>query len=356
MTAISTSARRFHFGLNVADLDRAAAFYETLFGVPPARRADDYAKFEIDDPPLVLALHPGAATTGGALNHVGFRVKDSDALVAVQQRLELAGIRTQREDGVECCYARQTKFWVPDADRNLWEIYTLDEDIEHSGFGGEGAGMPPRPKAAAPVVWRHFLTFPLPDRLPMDDGAADAVELEGTFNADLSAPRRAAFVAELTRILRPGGTVAIRGLVADRAFPGKPALPGPAAMVQRIPIETETHDELLAAGFEHLSFERLGDIHCFRAGGVELREMRLSARKPGDTSEGDDRFVLYRGPMAKLVDDRGRAYPRGERVRVDRSTWDLFHDNPYWEHFTCFACAAESGAVTRAGSEVRGDD
>jgi hypothetical protein len=86
-------------------------------------------------------LHPNPQAPGGPLNHVGFRVKTSAALVAVQQRLEMAGIRTQREEGVECCYARQTKFWVPDADRNLWEIYTLEEDLNHAGFGGDGAGM-----------------------------------------------------------------------------------------------------------------------------------------------------------------------------------------------------------------------
>ena len=37
---------------------------------------------------------------------------------------------TRREEGVECCYARQTKFWVLDPDRTLWEMYVLEGDIE----------------------------------------------------------------------------------------------------------------------------------------------------------------------------------------------------------------------------------
>jgi catechol 2,3-dioxygenase-like lactoylglutathione lyase family enzyme len=49
---------RFHLSLNVSDLGRALEFYRTLFGREPAKRRADYAKFELDDPPLVLSLEP----------------------------------------------------------------------------------------------------------------------------------------------------------------------------------------------------------------------------------------------------------------------------------------------------------
>jgi catechol 2,3-dioxygenase-like lactoylglutathione lyase family enzyme len=126
---------RFHLSLNVSDLDRSVAFYRTLFGAEPAKLRADYAKFELDDPPVVLSLEPAARPTGGPLNHLGFRLPDATALVALQERLERAGVRSQREAGVECCYARQTKFWVTDPDRTLWEFYTLDGDLDHRGAG-----------------------------------------------------------------------------------------------------------------------------------------------------------------------------------------------------------------------------
>lgn len=136
VTALTMApAIRFHLSLNVAELERSIAFYRILFGCDPAKCRPDYAKFELDDPPLVLSLEPTPRGVGGALNHLGFRMPDSAALVAVQMRLEKAGIRTQRQEGVECCYARQTKFWVTDPDQTLWEIYTLDEDIDHRGAG-----------------------------------------------------------------------------------------------------------------------------------------------------------------------------------------------------------------------------
>jgi catechol 2,3-dioxygenase-like lactoylglutathione lyase family enzyme len=128
-------AVRFHLSLNVTNLERSVAFYRILFGKEPAKCRPDYAKFELDDPPLVLSLEPTPPGPGGALNHLGFRMPDSATLVTVQMRLERAGIHTKREEGVECCYARQTKFWVTDPDHTLWEIYTLDEDIDHRGAG-----------------------------------------------------------------------------------------------------------------------------------------------------------------------------------------------------------------------------
>ncbi len=337
------SLRRFHFGLRVADLDRAVGFYRVLFGVDPVKQVEDYAKFEVQDPPLVLALHPGGgANGGGALNHVGFRVADSEALVAVQHRLETHGIPTQREEGVECCYALQTKFWVPDADAHLWEVYTLHQDLEHSGFGGDDAKMPPRPEREVPVVWEHQLTTPPPERIPHEDGAVDEVRLTGTFNAGLDAATRLALLIEAFRVLRPAGTIRVHGLVADRPFPGVPQLPGPAAMVREIPVETAPLAELAAAGFVGLQCDKLGDIHCFQAGGVELRELQLSAARPyAESPEAFHHQVLYRGPLACVTDEQGRTYTRGHRVAVDEATWRLFQEPRFAEQFTCFRCASK---------------
>jgi catechol 2,3-dioxygenase-like lactoylglutathione lyase family enzyme len=123
----SAAAVKFHLSLNVSDFDRSIVFLRALLSREPAKCRPDYAKFELDEPPLVLSLEPHAPTSFGALNHLGFRLRDSAELVEWQRRLEMAGISTQREEGVECCYSRQTKFWVRDPDNNLWEIYVLEE-------------------------------------------------------------------------------------------------------------------------------------------------------------------------------------------------------------------------------------
>ena len=61
---------RFHLSLNVANLERSIGFYRTLFGVEPAKRRPDYAKFELDNPPLVLSLEPTPRPIGGPLSHL----------------------------------------------------------------------------------------------------------------------------------------------------------------------------------------------------------------------------------------------------------------------------------------------
>jgi catechol 2,3-dioxygenase-like lactoylglutathione lyase family enzyme len=322
-------AVRFHVGLNVTDLERSVRFYRVLFGTGPAKHFDDYAKFESDRPPLVLALYPGSQQPGGALNHVGLRLPDAVSLVEVQRRLEQAGIATQRQEGVECCYARQTKFWVTDPDRVLWEIYTLEADIDHSGFDD-----PPAPaEKPAEAVWEHRLIDVWLDSVPHPDASLDLIRLEGSFNADVPADRLSALLADVYRALKPGGAVAVRGLVGDKPFPGKPALPGLASLVQRVPVETEALEALERAGFGGLFYEKLGDIHCFTVNGVELREMRLHGRKPAGDNGVSTVTVLYKGPFESVADESGAVYRRGEAVRVSAARAGLLRRGPAAEQF-----------------------
>ena len=64
---------KFHASLNVSNLARSVEFYSALFGQAAVKHYHDYAKFEINNPPLVLSLKPKRACTGGPLNHLGLR-------------------------------------------------------------------------------------------------------------------------------------------------------------------------------------------------------------------------------------------------------------------------------------------
>ena len=332
MTATETEAppatdTRFHAGLHVADLGRSVRFYRALFGVEPAKHFDDYARFELAEPPVVLALYPSPQVPGGALNHVGLRFPGPAGLVEVQRRLEEAGVATQRQEGVECCYSRQTKFWATDPDKTLWEIYTLEDDIDHSGFDG-----PPAPaEPAAQTVWQHRITDPVFDRVPHADGTLDAVLLEGTFNAAVAPGRVETLVAEAFRALKPGGKLSVHGLVGDAPFPGAPKLPGLASLVERVPVETEPLAALTAAGFGGVFYDKLGDIHCFRVNGVELRELRLHGWKPAEGVA--PAAVVYKGPFAEVEGECGTVFRRGERVGVSAAVAGALRAGPVAEQF-----------------------
>src|SRR5262249_60562927 len=120
----------------------------------------------------------------GALNHAGFRFPNSAALVEAQSRLELAGIATQREEGVECCYARQTKFWVNDPDGGLWEFYVLEGDIDHRG-AGQSIEVVTATEAPKTRAWEHRLGQPLVVPSETGEGSLDEVRLTGTFNVPI---------------------------------------------------------------------------------------------------------------------------------------------------------------------------
>ena len=280
---------KFHLSLNVASLDRSVEFFRVLFDRPPAKCRPDYAKFELDEPPVVLSLEPSAqGNGGGALNHLGFRLASSEDLVDWQRRLELAGITSQREEGVECCYARQSKFWVRDPDNNLWEIYVLEEDIEHRG-GGQAPDTLLSPLAgerdrASPskAVWQHQLGTLLPGKIFCLDNSTAEVFLRGSFNVPHTPDSRQQFLSEVHRILQPGGTVSLHMLTGERSIElAKGTLPGPASYVTFVPTRQELLDALAEADFERLETTKHGATPCFAHDGIDMRETMLLARKAG---------------------------------------------------------------------------
>jgi catechol 2,3-dioxygenase-like lactoylglutathione lyase family enzyme len=120
---------RVQLALNVSDIDEAVAFYSKMFGAEPAKRRDGYANFAIAEPPLKLVLIENKAADG-RLNHLGVEVSSTDEVVEAQRRFSQGGLETSREDGVECCYAKQDKVWTSDPDGAPWEFYTVLADAD----------------------------------------------------------------------------------------------------------------------------------------------------------------------------------------------------------------------------------
>ena len=122
---------RIHMGLAVRNLEQSIAFYRTLFGHNPTKMRPRYAKFEVAEPPVNLALNEVGGATGpnNAVAHFGIQVKSTRAVEEIAERLAHAGLETRAEENVTCCYAVQTKVWATDPDGNKWEVYVvLDND------------------------------------------------------------------------------------------------------------------------------------------------------------------------------------------------------------------------------------
>jgi hypothetical protein len=277
------------------------------------RRVDDFARFEVDDPPLVLTLRAGLVKAGGSLNHVGYRLEDADRLIEIQHRLESAGIATDREDGVECCYSHQTKFWVTDPDANVWEVYSLDdEDEEHSTDASEVVSSD---NDEMPVAWGHRADEPWPERIPFCDGEADEIYLHGTLDDVSDEAIQRIRLAEVFRVLKPGGSLGLE-------------------LSTRIEELTSRIATIASAGFLGIWIDLMSPLDDARES--ETWRIQLSAIKP-DSGGAATRFdVMYRGPAQQVELADGQIFPRGERVAVDRETWNLFGTADYAALFTCF--------------------
>jgi catechol 2,3-dioxygenase-like lactoylglutathione lyase family enzyme len=347
-TAADVAVRKFHMSLNVSNLEHSVAFYSVLLGRPAAKQRAGYAKFELDDPPLVLSLIPTHVATGGNLNHVGLRVLTSEELVAIQRRVEEAGFPTTRQDDVECCYSRQTKFWIGDPDRVLWEVYVFHEDTDDHGEGSVPklehndafAKKDLRPR----VVWEHRIPEILPLQIPHAENSLDEINLEGTINLNLEPGELARILIEALRSLRPGGSLRIDGLASDQPLTVPlPALPGPAGVVQRVPSAVEPMRAMVEAGLIEIRFEKLSRTAHFTIGGVEMREVVLTGRKPGYRPAKLTHQAVYLGPLAQVTDDFGNIFRRGERVRLNIHDWHVLSRSAVAEQFQFFA--QDSNAV-----------
>ena len=122
-----------HLSLRVVDLDRAVHFYRTFFGVLPHKTRPGYATFDIEHPPLKLALTEKQRTPGaGNLDHLGLLVADTAVVNAIKQRLQSEGLALVDEMNTTCCYAKQDKVWVRDPDDVEWEVYAIIDDMLES--------------------------------------------------------------------------------------------------------------------------------------------------------------------------------------------------------------------------------
>lgn len=274
---VNNNPVRFHISLNVTELERSIHFYRILFDQPPAKERSDYAKFEPNVPPLVLSLEPNGRSGGGTLNHLGIRLTDARQLVSVQERLERAGIKSEREEGVECCYARQTKFWVHDPDGTLWEFYTLDDDeLDHRGVGQSIEVMTSSTLPEETLVWEHILGTPIPTRINVCDQSQDEVRLRGSFNVPLTEEEQKNLLSEATRILKQNGRLLVRILSGDQVHCA-PKLTGSGTPIRFVPAKDDIVRLIADSKLSGIRLLKYDDPPCFVHDGVTMRETHIEA-------------------------------------------------------------------------------
>ena len=123
---------RMHVSYYVSNIDATIEFYTRFFGTKPVKIKNGYAKFVLTEPSLNISFVESKQSIVPSFIHFGIEVDDPELL---QQKLESAvshQLIVDEEKEVNCCYARQDKFWVTDPDGYKWEVYYFKEDVEQN--------------------------------------------------------------------------------------------------------------------------------------------------------------------------------------------------------------------------------
>jgi arsenite methyltransferase len=142
--------------------------------------------------------------------------------------------------------------------------------------------------------------------------------------------------AEMYRVLRRGGRVAISDIVSDEPVPEHLAKDPNlwSACVSGAFQEEEFLRAFEEAKFHGIRIEELS-VEPYRiVEGIEFRAITVTAHKgkEGPCIERNQ-AVVYRGPWKQVVDDDGHTLERGARMAVCDKTFKLYSQPPYAGQF-----------------------
>lgn len=121
---------RMHVSYYVSDINKSIAFYNALFGMEPTKVKDNYAKYILEKPSLIISFIENPSLVQNTFGHLGFQVASEEAFLEKHKFFKSKSMVNLEEIGVSCCYAVQNKFWLTDPDNYQWEIYQFLEDAE----------------------------------------------------------------------------------------------------------------------------------------------------------------------------------------------------------------------------------
>ena len=173
------------------------------------------------------------------------------------------------------------------------------------------------------------------ERPMVADESVDCVVSNCVLNLVRPEDRRQLF-AEIFRVLRLGGRVAVSDIVSDEDVPGH---------LQQDPdlwsgcISGAFREDRFLKAFEEAGFYGI-QIAARQAEpwrtveGIEFRSLTVVANKGKQgPCLGRNQAVIYRGPFKKVEDDDNHVYYRGERMAVCDKTSRLLHREPYSGQF-----------------------
>lgn len=128
--------KRLHIHVNADEtkFDESVGFYTILFGEPPTKTRDHYAKWMLEDPYVNFVVEvieiegdrPG-------IHHVGIQVDESEELHALRDTLKAAEAPLLEIGETVCCFSKSEKNWTMDPSGLRWETFRSFGDVSEYG-------------------------------------------------------------------------------------------------------------------------------------------------------------------------------------------------------------------------------
>ncbi|MDX8408460.1 MAG: methyltransferase domain-containing protein [Mariprofundales bacterium] len=169
----------------------------------------------------------------------------------------------------------------------------------------------------------------------IDDGSIDLIISNCVLNL-VDHDEKPAMFADMFRVLKAGGRVAISDIVCDEAVSAE-LMDDPELWSGCISGAMEESAFIAAfadAGFTGIQIDKWEAEPWQVVGGIEFRSVTITAVKPVTCCHRDHgHAAIYRGPFPEVCDDDGNRYLRGQRIAVSNHTFDRLMQPPYREHF-----------------------
>lgn len=123
--------KKMHIHINVPDLADSILFYTGLFDSGPTKLKSDYAKWDLEEPPVNFAISTGSRNIG--LDHLGIQVDSEAEVEKIKCNLEQASQSAGEIKSGVCCYAESSKSWSIDKVGIHWESFVTMKDAEMYG-------------------------------------------------------------------------------------------------------------------------------------------------------------------------------------------------------------------------------
>lgn len=121
---------RAHLSINVRSLKKSVEFYSKVFGVKPQKKSATYAKFDLKELSLNFSMHEVVdGRIASRVNHLGIEVMSVKEVEKWHKKITKNKIKTLTEEGTDCCFALQDKFWFQDPDGNSWEVFFVHKQL-----------------------------------------------------------------------------------------------------------------------------------------------------------------------------------------------------------------------------------